>query len=165
VAIVLVAVLLAVLAAGVMLRSSSATRPEGRTVAAYFGNPPTWPGPAWQHGNRTASWPELDASAGPGHCGWETLTFFTLGWPLGNASPTAPSRQYVRDPLGRLTGAHLLGTWAHNPTLPADTANTGYHYGPIKLYLAASDDDRYVYLVAPDDSERWPRSDPAALCL
>ncbi|HKW70918.1 MAG TPA: hypothetical protein VJP81_10070 [Candidatus Dormibacteraeota bacterium] len=111
------------------------------------------------------SWPELDASAGPSHCGWESFTFFTLGWPLGNASPTAPSRQYVRDPFGRLVGGHLLGTWAHNPDLPADAADTGYHYSALRLYLAASDYDRYVYMVAPYDSERRPRSEPATECL
>lgn len=147
-----------------MLRSGSPPQ-GGRTVASYFDNPPAWPGPAWKHGNRTASWPELDASAGPPHCGLQSLTFFTLGWPLGNASPGTPQRQYIRDPLGRLVGGHLLGTWAHNPTLPGDARNTGYHYGAVSLYLASSDAERYVYVVAPSDSERWPRSDPPVECL
>lgn len=162
-AIILVAVALAALAAGVMLRSSPATAPVGRTVSSYFGTPPAWPGPAWKHGIRTASWPELDASAGPAHCGWESITFLTMGWPPGNASPTAASRQYIRDPFGRLQGAHLIGSFAHNPALPPD-ARPYYTYGGLTLYLG-SDMDRYVYIVAPYDSERWPRSDPPAECL
>ncbi len=146
-----------------MLRSGG-PGPGGRTVGSYFDNPPAWPGPAWSHGNRTASWPELDASAGPQHCGLQSLTFLTFGWPLGNASPTAQGRQYIRDPLDHLVGGHLLGTWAHNPTLPGGAVDTGYHYGTISLYLAP-DVDRYVYLVAPNDSERWPRSDPPIECI
>jgi hypothetical protein len=106
----------------------------------------------------------LDASAGPTHCGWDTFTFLTMNWPLGNGSPDAENRQYIRDPFQRLTGAHLRGTWAHDPNIPGDVVDSGYRYGRLKLYLG-SDADRYVYIVAPDDSERWPRSDPPAECL
>jgi hypothetical protein len=132
-------------------------------VASYFDNPPPWPGPAWRHGNRTASWPELDVSSGPAHCELQSFTFLTMGWPPGNASPTAPSHQYIRDPYGQMTAAHLLGTWAHNPALPHDAAPF-YHYFTLTLYLA-SDANRYAYIVAPGDSERWPRSDPPVSCL
>ena len=125
--------------------------------------PPAWPGPAWRHGNRTASWPELDVSAGPEHCGWQSFAFLTMGWPPGNASPTAPSHQYIRDPFAKMVGVHLTGTWAHNPGVPQDAA-VRYTYGSLKLLLG-SDEDRYVYIVAPGDSERWPRSDPPAMCL
>jgi hypothetical protein len=148
-----------------MLRSPEKTTAGGRTVASYFDSPPPWPGPAWRHGNRTASWPELDASAGPSHCGWQSLTFLTLGWPLGNSSPTAPAREYIRDPYAHTAGLHLRGTWEHNPKLPSDARDTRYSYGTIKLYFAVSDTDQYVYLVAPGDSERWPRSDPMTSCL
>ena len=161
---VVAAALLATIAAAVMLRTDSPA-PGGRTVGGYFDTPPAWPGPAWRHGNRTASWPELDASAGPSQCGWQALTFFTLGWPLGNPSPIGPWHQYIRDPFAHLGGAHELGTWAHNPNLPADALDTGYHYATVRLYLAGSDQDRYVYIVAPGDSERWPRSDPVTECL
>ena len=146
-----------------MLHSPNAPLPQGRTVGSYFDDPPPWPGPAWHRGIRTASWPELDASAGPSHCGWQSFTFLTMGWPPGNASPTAPSRQYIRDPFGRMTGDHLVGSFAHNPALPPE-ARPFYSYGSLNLYLG-SDEDRYVYFVAPDDSERWPRSDPPAACL
>lgn len=49
--------------------------------------------------------------------------------------------------------------------MPSDTVDTGYRYGAIKLYFAPSDQDRFAYLIAPDDSERWPRSDPQIECI
>ena len=160
----LIACVVVAIAAGLMLRTPMATSEPGRTVAAYFDRPPPWPGPAWKVvPNRTASWPEIDASAGAAECGWDALTFLTIGWPLGNASPNAPFHQYIRDPLQRLTGAHLSGTWAHNPAIPGDATDTGFHYGSLKLVLG-SDADRYAYIVAPADSERWPRLDPPAAC-
>jgi len=88
-----------------------------------------------------------------------------IGWPLGTRSTSAAQdRQYVRDPNHTLQTSALIGTWAKNPTLPADAGDTGYRYGALKLYLAPSDETSYVYLVAPSDSERWPRSDPMTLC-
>jgi hypothetical protein len=60
---------------------------------------------------------------------------------------------------------YITGTWARNPTIPADAKDTGYRYGALKLYLAPSDEDSYLYLVAPADSERWPRSDPQTFCV
>ena len=165
ISVVLAAAMVAALAAAEMLRSPSvAPAPEHRTVGSYFDEPPPWPGRAWQVGlGRSASWPEIDASAGPEHCGWDTATFLTMRWPPGNASPVAPSHQYIRDVSGRMVGVHLLGTWAHNSHLPRDAAPL-YRYGTLTLYVA-SDSDRYVYIVAPGDSERWPRSDPPTMCL
>jgi hypothetical protein len=51
-----------------------------------------------------------------------------------------------------------------NPPLPQDAKDTGYRYGSLKLFLAPSDQDTYAYLVAPQGSERWPRSEPQAAC-
>jgi hypothetical protein len=88
-----------------------------------------------------------------------------IGWPLGTLSTSADQdRQYVRDPGSTLPTSNLVGTWARNPTLPADAGDTGYRYGALKLYLAVSDENSYAYLVSPTDSERWPRSDPMTLC-
>jgi hypothetical protein len=137
----------------------------GLTVGSYFDRPLPWPGGPWVIGGRTVSRAEIEASAGPSHCSWESSTFLTAGWPLGtSATSSAQSRQFIRDPGGQLGAMQLLGTWAHNPVLPSDAVDTGYRYGAIKLYFAASDQDRYAYLVAPADSERWPRSDPQTLC-
>lgn len=76
----------------------------------------------------------------------------------------AREREYIRDPSRTLQIPTLAGSWAWNPTLPADAGDTGYRYGALKLYLAPSDENSHAYLVAPADSERWPRSDPEMLC-
>jgi hypothetical protein len=136
-----------------------------RTVGSYFDRPPPYPGNLWTKDGRFVDSAELDASAGPSHCGWDSVTMLNIGWPLGTRSTSADQdRQYVRDPGHILQTPNLVGTWARNPTLPDDASDTGYRYGALKLYLAASDQNSYAYLVSPTDSERWPRSDPMTLC-
>lgn len=136
-----------------------------RTVGSYFDRPPAYPGKRWMKDGRTVSSAELIASGGPAHCGWDAITMMYVGWPLGTRSTSAAeSRQYIRDTGHTLQTQDFLGSWVRNPTLPADASDTGYRYGALKLYLAPSDQDTYVYLVAPADSERWPRSDPMTLC-
>ena len=137
-----------------------------RTVGSYFDRPPSWPGKPWTKDGRTVGWGEMQASAGPSHCGLDSLTFLDINWPLGTSNTTSgeQQRQYIRDPSRKLQPNYLLGSWARNPTLPADARDTGYRYGALKLYLAHSDENRYTYLVAPADSERWPRSDPGTTC-
>ena len=136
-----------------------------RTVGSYFDKPPAYPGKLWTKDGRWIDSAELVAAAGPAHCGWESITMLNIGWPLGTHSTSAAQdRQYVRDPSRTLQASGLMGSWARNPTLPADALDTGYLYGALKLYLAPSDEDRYAYLVAPADTERWPRSEPMTLC-
>jgi hypothetical protein len=136
-----------------------------RTVGSYFDRPPAWPGKPWTEDGRAVDAAELEASAGPSHCGWDSVTFLNIGWPVGTRSTSAAQdRLYIRDPGRTLQTPYLLGSWANNPTLPADARDTGYRYGALKLFLALSDQDSYAYLVAPSDSERWPRSEPQTLC-
>ena len=136
-----------------------------RSVGSYFDRPAAWPGKAWTRNGRTVGWEELEASAGPSHCDWTAETFLTIGWPLGTHAITAEhARQYIRDPSRVLTSASFLGTWQRNPALPSDARDTGYRYGTVKLYMAPSDSEQYLYLISPADSERWPRSDPMTLC-
>jgi hypothetical protein len=136
-----------------------------RTVGSYFDRPPAWPGKPWTKDGRAVDAAELEASAGPSHCGWESATFLNIGWPLGTRSTSAAQdRLYIRDPSRTLQTPYLRGSWAKNPALPADARDTGYRYGALKLYLALSDQDSYAYLVAPGDRERWPRSEPQTLC-
>jgi hypothetical protein len=136
-----------------------------RTVGSYFDRPPAWPGKSWTQAGRAVDAAVLEASAGPSHCGWDSATFLNIGWPLGTRSTSAAQdRLYIRDPSRTLPTTYLLGSWARNPILPADASDTGYRYGALKLYLAPSDQDSYAYLVAPRDSERWPRSEPQTLC-
>jgi hypothetical protein len=138
----------------------------GLTVGSYFDRPLPWPGGPWVIDGRRVSSAEMEASAGPSHCGWSSATFLTMGWPPGTSTLSAAhSRQFIRDPAGQVLHVSMSGTWAHNPVLPPDAIDTGFRYGAIKLYFAPSDQDRYAYLVAPTDSERWPRSDPQTECL
>jgi len=134
-------------------------------VGSYFDSPPAYPGSPWVIDGRSVGSNELEAIAGPSHCGWDSATMLFVGWPPGTiAANGSQARQYIRDPRRAVGGAPLLGTWAHDPPLPVDAVDTRYRYGPIKLYFAPSDRDVYAYLVAPQDSERWPRSDPLTLC-
>jgi hypothetical protein len=136
-----------------------------RTVGSYFDKPPAFPGKRWTKDGRSVPSAELVASAGPAHCGWDSITMMYIGWPLGTRSTSAAqSRQYIRDPGRTVQEQGLTGSWARNPHVPADATDTGYRYGALKLYLAPSDQDTYAYLVAPADSERWPRSEPMTLC-
>jgi hypothetical protein len=136
-----------------------------RTVGSYFDRPPAYPGKPWTLGDRTVDSTTLEAIAGPSHCGWDSVTFLFVGWPIGtDAINASHGRQYIRDTRGTLQGPTQVGTWAKNPQIPPDARDTGYRYGAVKLYLAPSDQDVYAYLIAPADSERWPRSDPMLLC-
>ncbi len=138
---------------------------QSRTVGSYFDSPPAWPGYAWERNGATVGRNELVTSAGPAHCQMQSMTMLTIGWPPGTRTDTAAgARQYIRDPVDRLQNSYLQGTWMRNPPRPTDLADSGYRYGVMRLYVAPSDQDRYVYLVTPADSERWPRSEPMTLC-
>ena len=156
-AIVLVALVLACGSAG------DGQARSARTVADVFGTPAPYPGRAWTRHGVEVPPSEIVAAAGPQHCGWESATFLTLGWPLGTRPQTAAgARQYIRDPRHVLPPR--LAALELEASLPADAGPTGYAYGPVRLYLAPSDQDQAVYLVLGDSVERWPRSDPMTLC-
>lgn len=138
---------------------------QWRTVGSYFDSPPAWPGYAWERGGVTVGRNELTTAAGPAHCDMQSITMLTIGWPPGSRSDNASgARQYIRDRRQHLQDPFLQGTWMRSPPAPPDLADTGYRYGVLRLYVAPSDQDRYGYLIAPADSERWPRSDPMTLC-
>jgi hypothetical protein len=134
------------------------------SVAAAFDPPPSYPGYEWMRNGHPVSPEELVTAAGPAHCGGQSATYLTIGWPLGTVSTTsAQARLYIRDPNGVVSPSYrqLLGLHA---TLPSDARPTGYSYGSIKLYLSPSDQDQAIYVIGPAGAERWPRSDPMALC-
>lgn len=134
------------------------------SVAAAFDDPPPYPGYAWTRDGREVRG-ELGTSAGPGHCGWETATLLTIGWPPSRvSSDSSQARQYIRDPKGdvRPEFRDLLGRGVE---LPSDARPTGHTLGSIRLFLSPTDQDRWIYLVSPHDLERWPRSDPMTLCM
>ena len=133
-------------------------------MAAAFDPPPSYPGYEWTRNGHPVTPEELVTAAGPAHCGAQSATYLTIGWPLGTVSTTsAEARLYIRDPNGVVSPSYrqLLGLHA---TLPSDARPTGYSYGSIKLYLSPSDQDQAIYMIGPAGAERWPRSDPMALC-
>jgi hypothetical protein len=108
---------------------------------------------------------EMVAAAGPEHCGWESATMLTIGWPLSTrAESSSQARQFVRDPNGVVPRTGLHGALGFRVSLPSDAYDTGYRYGSVALYLSRSDGGAAAYLVAGSDVERWPRSDPMTLC-
>ena len=63
---------------------------------------------------------------------------------------------YIRDPEG-VYGAEFRDRLDLHATLPPDVRRSGYRVGQIELYLAPSDQDDAIYVVAPPGAERWPR--------
>lgn len=138
-----------------------ATCPAHCPVADVFASPVPYPGRPWHRGSAAVPPSEMAAAAGPAHCGWQSATFLTFGWPLGTRPQTAAgARQFIRDPDRIVPSLRPMDPHA---TLPPDARPTGYTYGSIALYLSPSDQDQYVYLVG-STVERWPRSDPMSLC-
>ena len=77
----------------------------------------------------------LHTFEGADHCGWTSITFFNLSWPVG--SQDGSFRQYIRDPMDLFTGVPFEPA----ATLPAGATATGYHRGDWELWVADSDAD------------------------
>jgi len=138
------------------------TGPPGRTVADYFSPPQAYPGLTWTRHGRPVDGGELSSSAGPEHCGWQSVVFLFVGWPLGTVSQTsAEVREFVRDPNGVFD--QRLRPLVRHAVLPADAADTGYRTGGLELWLSPSNPDA-AYLRSGSDVERWPRADPLIAC-
>jgi hypothetical protein len=138
---------------------------DGTTIADAFAAPPAYPGQPWTLHSSPVPPSEIVAAAGPAHCGWDSATLLTIGWPLGTRPDNAGgARQYIRDPNNVTQSHSLRNTLDLHASLPPDAYDTGYRYGTIALYLSPSDQDTAAYLVAGNEVERWPRSDPMTLC-
>ena len=134
------------------------------SVAMAFDPPPPYPGYSWSRNGQPVSGFELTTAAGPDHCGWQSATFLSIGWPPGTVSTSAvQSRQYIRDPKGEVSD-DLRARLRLNVILPPDARPTGHERGPMRLYVSGSDQDEAIYVVAPGGAERWPRSDPMTGC-
>jgi peptide/nickel transport system permease protein len=132
--------------------------------SATFAATPAYPGHPWTRDGRAVGPEELSTIAGPSHCGWQSVTFLTIGWPVPTVSKSsAQARQYVRDARGVLRGplSDRLELYAK---LPSDARPSGYVYKDVAVYLNPFDQDEAIYLVSPSGTERWPRSDPMTLC-
>jgi hypothetical protein len=133
--------------------------------SSLFGSPRAWPGTAWTRYGHQVPYSVVDAAAGPSQCGWESATFLTVGWPLGTSAQHATqARQYIRDSSTVVPQSNLRSKLELDARLPTDARNTGYRDGSVQLYLAASDEDAAIYVVADGRVERWPRSDPMTVC-
>jgi len=150
------------LAAGGLL---AATILAACSNASLFGSPPEYPGNAWTRHGHQVPYSVVAAAAGPAHCGWESATFLTVGWPLGRTARYADqSRQYIRDARRVVPQSKLRSKLALDATLPGDARNTGYREGIVQLYLSPTEADVAVYVAAGSRIERWPRSEPMTVC-
>ncbi len=134
--------------------------------AGIFDHPPACPGYAWCFSGHGVRGQVVTSAAGPAHCGWETATLLTVGWPPGTYSETAAhARQYVRDPLRVTNTPFLQESLALQVPLPVDAAPTGLRFRGVEIYVRPADGGRAVYVVGGGVTERWPRSDPMTLCV
>jgi hypothetical protein len=128
------------------------------TVANYFSPPPPHPGPAWTKNARSVSWGELNISAGPEHCNWQSAVFMSVGWPLGTVARRATeAHRFIRDPNG-VVSRELRNALVTAIDLPIDARDTGYRNGDLELWFSPTDPDS-AYLRVKNDVERWPRND------
>jgi hypothetical protein len=88
---------------------------------------------------------KIFSRAGPGHCGWEDVTFLHIEDEL-----------YLRDPEGVLAGKAAL-PFRVVDALPGDAVDTGLHTATQRLFRVA---DPRVVLVRGEDGtiERWGRA-------
>ncbi len=136
----------------------------GDALAAYFDQPPRYPGYPWTRNGVVVSGGELSTAAGPDHCGWESATFLTIGWPPGTvATSAAEARQYIRDPRG-VVATPFRDRLQTQATMPADARPTGHRFGDLQIFVSPSDQDEFIYIQSGYGTERWPRSEPMTLC-
>jgi hypothetical protein len=161
------AIAAAALMVTVVIAACTSTQPQGPnpfSIGVAFDNPPAYPGYQWTRNGQAVPTAELEASAGPNHCDWQSATIFTIGWPLGTSAQNAGhSRSYIRDPKG-VMGRTYKERLVKGASLPATARPTGYKLGSIELYLSPADQDEALYLVTPSGTERWPRADPMFGC-
>jgi hypothetical protein len=89
---------------------------------------------------------------GPGHCGWEGVTFLYLGDEL-----------YLRDADG-VFADKTDRAFREVDTLPADAVDTGLHTAKMRLFTVP--DGRIVYIRYEDGTiERWGRAVEQVGCM
>jgi len=103
---------------------------------------------------RRVSPTKLSIFSGPRHCGWESVSFLQIAWPL--AQPRS-IRRYVRDPHHIVSSLAVLEPYKARSVLPPDAVNTGFIDGKFDLVISASRAGRAVYFRTPSGIERWPR--------
>jgi hypothetical protein len=101
-------------------------------------------------GNRVST-ETIRSAPGPGHCGWDSAIWLSVGGDL-----------YFRDPLG------VMADWTRTrfdpaAEIPATALDSGFRSGASALWLDPEGD---AYLISGGQIERWPRSlDPLIGCM
>ncbi len=89
---------------------------------------------------------------GPGHCGWEDVTFLHF-----------EDQLYLRDPKGVLADS-TIGRFDPDIALPAEAIDTGFHTPEWRLFTVSGADA--VFVRTPVGGvERWPRTRDEVGCL
>ena len=138
---------------------SSDSRNPDRSLAERYDEAPAWPGDPWVKDGVEVPRDELVLAAHAQHCGWEQSAL------IGGEALAAPRDErgslWVRDPRGVLSHDPRAKADFRSPAvLPADAEWTGYAQDGVELWVAASDNADYVYLVNRanrNDVERWVR--------
>jgi hypothetical protein len=111
----------------------------------------------------------MSVHKGEEHCGAQRATFLFMSWPPGtkiNAGVPVGGpkvRQYVRDPEG-VVSAKLSGSFDDSASLPEDAHPVGFQRGEWRLFISPAEADRFIFLVGPENTERWPRATPPIGC-
>jgi len=114
--------------------------------------PLTFPVTIWtdQSGNRVSTG-TIRSMPGPGHCGWDSVTWLGV-----------EDNLYFRDPQD-VMAEWTTTSFALNAQLPPSAIDSGYRSGGGSLWI---DPGRDAYVVSADRVERWPRSsDPLIACM
>lgn len=130
-----------------------------RSLADRYDQAPPYPGDPWTKDGKEVPREELNLAAGPEHCGWQEATY------LAGQGLSAPRDQHgplwVRDPKGVLDFyPRAQAEFRAQAELPGDARWTGYAQDGVELWIAASDNADYIYLVNTanrSDIERWVR--------
>jgi hypothetical protein len=114
----------------------------------------------WLRDGRPVSSRELRFGPGPAHCSADTSLWLTTQVSSSNLVQAGKlAAGYVRDLKTTIPVDPTLGTFQSPATLPSDATFTGFTLRSAELWAAASDINRYVYVVNGlnrGDIERWP---------
>lgn len=104
----------------------------------------------------------ISQNAGPEHCGWESVTFLSIGDPLGASIATErPGRRFAWDPDNVLVGdPAYAGATIATADLPATAADTGYRDGDSQLWLDDADPS-VLYRVHGATADRFAATEAA----
>ncbi len=97
---------------------------------------------------------QVESSAGPRHCDWQSVTFLQVGGP-----PLKGGREFLRDPQ-HLLADEVDGTYAPDVELPADARDTGWRRDGAALWLTGN----AAYVITGDHVERWPQATQGIGC-